>query len=126
MGHGEFNPGFGLMSKTAKSMPPHPYLHRGRTNVIADVPSWSFGSNPAWKCESDNELQTLFNSLFPIPEQNSWTIYLMNCELVSHVTSIMQTQPFELDESGGDFQKLGDTLAKLVLIHQTNGSGLVP
>ncbi len=43
----------------------------GKRNKIADVPLQSFGSNPAWKCTSDAELLTLFNTLFPLPQQQS-------------------------------------------------------
>ncbi len=39
-----------------------------------DIPSWSFGSKPKWHCRSNTNLLTLFNNLFPIPPQNSWTV----------------------------------------------------
>jgi hypothetical protein len=49
-------------------------LHiKGKLNSNSDVPSRSFGSTPAWHCTSDKSFLTLFNSLFPLPSQNSWT-----------------------------------------------------
>ncbi len=87
-----------LRLKLQRACPLTPIHIAGDRNAIADVPSRSFGSNPAWRCDTDNDLLTLFNSLFPIPNQNSWTVYRLNCELVTRVISILRTKPFELDE----------------------------
>jgi hypothetical protein len=69
----------------------------GVRNKIADRPSRSFGSNPTWTCTSDAELLTLFNTHFPLPQQQSWTVYRLNCAAVTRVTSILQMKPFTLD-----------------------------
>jgi hypothetical protein len=42
---------------------------------MTDIPCWSFGSEPKWHCRSNTNLLTLFNNLFPIPSQNSWTVF---------------------------------------------------
>ena len=42
---------------------------------MMDIPSHSFGSKPKWHCKFNTELLTLFNNLFPIPSQNSWTVF---------------------------------------------------
>ena len=47
-------------------------LHiRGVENALTDIPSRSFGSVPKWHCKNDNDLLNLFNTLFPLPKQNS-------------------------------------------------------
>ncbi len=70
----------------------------GKCNAISDVPSQSFGSNPAWKCDMDADLLTLFNPMFPLPHQYLWTVFHLNCEVVMHVTSALQTMHFTLDD----------------------------
>ncbi len=87
-----------LRLKLQRACPLTPIHIAGERNAIPDVPSCLFGSNPAWRCDTDNDLLTLFNSLFPIPTQHSLTLYHLNCELVTHVISILRTQPFKLDE----------------------------
>ena len=84
--------------KMQRACPLTPIHIAGNRNAISDVPSRSFGSNPSWRCDTDNDLLTLFNSLFPLPNKNSWTVYRLNCGLVMHVISILRTQPFDLDE----------------------------
>jgi hypothetical protein len=70
-------------------------LHiEGKRNAIADVPSRSFGSNPAWACASNTDLLNLFNSRFPLPQQKSWTVYHPNCAVVMRVISALRMKPF--------------------------------
>jgi hypothetical protein len=85
-----------LCLKIQHACPLTPIHVEGKRNANSDVPSQSFGSNPAWKCNTDNDLLTLFNPLFPLPNQNSWTIFCLNCEVVTHVTSTLRTKPFDL------------------------------
>ena len=74
-------------------------LHiEGKRNAIADVPSRSFGSNPAWTCASNTDLLNLFNSRFPLPQQKSWTVYHPNCAVVMRVISALRMKPFVLDD----------------------------
>ena len=70
----------------------------GRRNTISDIPSRSFGSNPTWQCANADELLTLFNPMFPLPSQTSWTIFQLNCEMVTRVISALQMTPFALDD----------------------------
>jgi hypothetical protein len=87
-----------LWLKTMHTCPLTP-LHIERVrNKIADMPSRSFGSNPTWTCTSDVELLTLFNTHFPLPQQQSWTVYCLNCTAVTCVTSILQMKLFALDD----------------------------
>jgi hypothetical protein len=86
-----------LHLKTMHTCPLTPMHIKGIRNKIADMPSHSFGSNPAWTCTSDADLLTLFNTHFPLPQQQSWTVYRLNCAAVTHVTSILRMKPFALD-----------------------------
>jgi len=42
---------------------------------MTDIPSQLFGSNPAWLCKTNDELLTLFNNHFPLPNQAHWTVF---------------------------------------------------
>jgi hypothetical protein len=78
-----------LRAKQQKACPFTPIHIAGKRMAIADIPSRSFGSNPAWHCTSDDELLTLFNSTFPLPLQQSWTVFHMDCRTVMHVISAL-------------------------------------
>ena len=81
-----------------RACPVTPLHIEGKQNAIADVPSRLFGSNPVWMCRSDTDLQNLFNNLFPLPQQQSWTVYHPNCTVVMRVISTLRMKPFTLDE----------------------------
>ncbi|KAL3793071.1 hypothetical protein HJC23_003079 [Cyclotella cryptica] len=51
----------------------------GQSNAMTDVPSRSFGSEAKWHCSSDTAFLTLYNSLFPLPNQNSWNLFRLSC-----------------------------------------------
>ena len=70
----------------------------GRRNAISNVPSRSFGSNPTWQCANADKLLILFNPMFPLPNQTSWTVLHLNCDMVMGVTSALQTKLFALDD----------------------------
>ena len=70
----------------------------GIRNKLSNIPLRLFGSNPAWKCNSDAELLTLFNCLFSLPQQQSWTIYRLNYAVATRVTSVLQMKPFVLED----------------------------
>jgi hypothetical protein len=87
-----------LCLKIMHTCPLTPMHIKGKQNAIADVSSRLFGSNPAWTCMSNFELLTMFNTLFPLPTQQSWTVYCPNCMVVTCVTSALQMKPFMLDD----------------------------
>ncbi len=87
-----------LQLKTQRACPLMPIHIKGKRNAISDVPSRSFGSNPAWKCGMDADLLTLFNPMFPLPHQNLWTVFHLNCEVVTRVISALRTTHFALDK----------------------------
>jgi hypothetical protein len=70
----------------------------GKCNAILDVPARLFGSNPAWKCDTDADLLTLFNPMFPLPHQNLWTVFHLNCKVVMRVTFALRMTHFALDD----------------------------
>ncbi len=65
---------------------------------MTDIPSRSFGSKPKWHCKSNTDLLTLFNNLFPIPPQNSWTVFQISYAVGIQVTSVLQMKDFTLEE----------------------------
>jgi hypothetical protein len=65
---------------------------------MTDIPSRSFGSEPKWLCKSNPKLLTLFNTLFPLPNQNSWTVFQISYAVGTQVTSVLQMKDFTLDE----------------------------
>jgi hypothetical protein len=65
---------------------------------MMDIPSCSFGSKPKWHCKSNTKLLTLFNNLFPIPSQNSWTVFQISYAVGMRVTSVLQMKDFTLEE----------------------------
>jgi hypothetical protein len=91
----------------------------GKKNEIANVPSRSFGSNKEWYCKTNTDFFSLFNSLFPLPNQTSWTVFQMNTKVVMRVTSILQMTHFELEEwrrlprVGSHVGKIGSASANL-------------
>jgi hypothetical protein len=103
-------------------------LHiEGKQNAISDMPSRSFGSSPAWTCNTNSELLTLINSCFPLPSNQSWTVYCPNCAVVASVISALQMMPFKLDawrllpKRGGHFGKIGAPTSNLCgWIHNYN------
>jgi hypothetical protein len=86
-----------LHLKSQWACPLTPMHIEGKHNAIADVPSRLFGSNPVWHCNIYSDLLTLFNSMFPLPNQLSWTVFHLNCRVVTHVILALQMKPFALD-----------------------------
>jgi hypothetical protein len=87
-----------LHANPQKACPFTPMHIAGKRMAIADTPMRSFGSNPAWHCNSDNELLTLFNSTFPLPSQQLWTVFHLDCRTVMRVISALRMKPFVLDD----------------------------
>ena len=44
-------------------------------NSMTDIPLRSFGAVPQWHYKNDTDLHVLFNSLFLLPNQASWTVF---------------------------------------------------
>jgi hypothetical protein len=67
----------------------------GDENAITDIPSRSFGRKAKWHCTTDAEFLTLFDSKFPLPQQNSWTLFHLPKEITSKLISVLLTQRSE-------------------------------
>ncbi len=87
-----------LRLKANKASPITALHIEGKKNAISDVPLRSFGSTPAWHHESDSKFLTLFNSLFPLPYQNSWTGFHLNSKVVMRVIFTLRTRHSDLEE----------------------------
>ena len=65
--------------------------------ALTDIPSQSFGSVPSWHFQTNDDLQKFVNSAFPLPEQNSWTVFQLHPDVAMKVISILRMQHFTLD-----------------------------
>jgi hypothetical protein len=70
----------------------------GQRNAMTDVPSRSFGSEAKWHCPGDSSFLTLYNSLFPLSTQESWSLFCLSSVTTSRVTLILRTKAFTLAE----------------------------
>ena len=70
----------------------------GKKNAMTDIPSRSFGSEPKWHCKTEKELLTLFDASFPLPHQNSWTVFQISSGLKSRILSALRMKVFEMEE----------------------------
>jgi len=87
-----------LQLKLNGTCPITPLQIAGEENSMTDIPSRSFGSESKWHCKSHTNLLTLFNNLFPIPSQNSWTVFQISYTVGMRVTSVLQMKDFTLEE----------------------------
>jgi len=87
-----------LRQKMRQTSPLTPQHIKGDHNSITDIPSRSFGSNPDWHFKTHEELLTFFNARFPLPSQNSWTVFQISKRLSTKVISLLLTKRFELAE----------------------------
>ncbi len=91
-----------LRLQLAHASPLTPLHIAGVDNALTDIPSWSFGSEVKWHCSLNDELLTLFNATFPLPNQASWTVFHLSSAIVTRVTSTLQMKVF----TGDDWRKL--------------------
>ena len=87
-----------LRLQIQQSSPLTPLHIEGKRNAMTDIPSRSFGSVPGWHCKTDGDFSHMFNSLFPLPNQASWTVFCPSFEIGTRLTSILRMTPFTADE----------------------------
>ena len=87
-----------LRLKLNGTCPITPLHIAGKENSMTDIPSCSFGSKPRWFCKTNSDLLTLHNTLFPLPHQNSWTVFQISYPAGMRVTFVLQTKDFTLDK----------------------------
>jgi hypothetical protein len=111
-----------LQIKAKKTCPLTTLYIEGKLNWISGVPSRSFGSTPAWHCTSDESFLTLFNLLFPLPTQNSWTGFQLNSKVVMRLISTLWMKNSYL---GGwrRLPKIGSHVGTTGAMRPTSGSG---
>ncbi len=84
--------------RLAKASPIIPMHIPGVENAISDIPSRSFGRKVKWHCKTDADFLTMFNTIFPLPSKNSWSVYQVPKKVSMKVISILLTQASELHE----------------------------
>jgi len=104
----------------ASGVSPLTTLHvPGKENAMTDIPSRSFGSEPKWHCKTDADLLDLFNKTFPLPQQNSWTVFSPSNDLCMKVLSVLRMKRMPMDEwrrlpkRGKHTGKIGNPLSHL-------------
>ena len=65
---------------------------------MTDIPSQSFGSNPAWFCKTDSYLCKIFNEIFTLPNQASWAVFSPSSAVSMKFISIPQMEHFKIRE----------------------------
>jgi hypothetical protein len=70
----------------------------GVQNAMTDIPSRSWGSEHKWHCKTDHDLLTLFNNLFPLPNQASWNVFQPSDAICTRVISVLRTMDSTTDE----------------------------
>ena len=74
-------------------------LHiQGDQNEMTDIPSHSFGRNPAWICKTNYDLRKFFNEMFPLPNQTFWTVLSPYSAVSMKVILIVWMDHFEMGE----------------------------
>ena len=87
-----------LRLKVKQCCPLTPLHVAGTRNSMADMASRSFGRVPKWYCKTQDDFSRLFNSLFPLPLQNTWNIFHLNNKLFMRVISILRMKDSTLAE----------------------------
>jgi hypothetical protein len=87
-----------LRLKLNGTCPITPLHIAGEENSMTDIPSRSFGSEPQWLCRTNDNLLTLFNTTFLLPNQSSWNVFQLSSRISTCVTSVLLMKDFMLEE----------------------------
>jgi hypothetical protein len=87
-----------LCLKKLRCCPLMPQHIKGIKNTITDIPSRSFCSVPQWHFKSNDDLQTFFNSHFPLLNQTSSNVFQIHSDVAMRVILILRTKHFLLDK----------------------------
>jgi hypothetical protein len=68
----------------------------GMENALTDIPLHLFVSVKEWECKTDNNLLTLFNNKFPLPNQASWMVFHFDTKVTMRVISALQMKGITL------------------------------
>jgi len=111
-----------LRLKLNGTCPITPLHIAGEENSMTDIPSRSFGREPKWFCKTNSDLLALHNTLFPLPHQNSWTVFQISYAVGMRVLLYCRRRIL-LWTSGGDYQRSGNMLGALGSLCCAYGSG---
>ena len=87
-----------LRLQVTQASPLTPLHISGIHNAMTDIPSRSFGSEPKWFCNTNEDLRSLFNTLFPLPSQESWNVFQPSAAICTKVISVLRTKVSTTDE----------------------------
>ena len=87
-----------LRMKICGVCPLTPLHVAGIQNSMADVASRSFGKVKQWHCTSDSHFAAMFNVMFPLPLQNTWTVFRPTPDICMKVISILRMKVSSLEE----------------------------
>ena len=87
-----------LRQRVRRASPLTPAHLPGELNDMADCASRSFGYKQEWKCNSNEEFLTLFNRMFPLPDQTTWQSFLLSSKIVTKVTDVLLTKESTMEE----------------------------
>ena len=87
-----------LRQRERRASPLTPAHVAGVLNRMADVASRSFGYKKEWECKSTEEFLTLFDRLFPLPQQSSWQSFHLSSKIVTKVTDALLMKPLRMQE----------------------------
>jgi hypothetical protein len=73
-------------------------LHiEGDQNAMTDIPLHSFGGVQKWYCAHDTDFLAMYNSLFPLPNQELWNLFHLSSRIGTKIISILQTKVINVD-----------------------------
>ena len=87
-----------LRQRERRASPLTPAHVAGVLNRMADVASRSFGYKKEWECKTNDEFLTLFDRLFPLPQQCSWQSFRLSSKIVTRITDALQMKQFDVLE----------------------------
>ena len=79
---------------------------------MTDIPSHLFVSNPKWHCKTDADLFKLFNQKFPLPKQQSWTVFRPSNDIFMKVLSVLRMKATTM-EGWRRLPKVGRLIGKI-------------
>jgi hypothetical protein len=98
-----------IRMRYCRASPLTPLHIPGIHNRIADIPSRSYGYKKEWHYESDTEFLHFFNSIFPLPQQGCWQLFILQNTIASRVISLL-LQPHAQMHVWLRLPKLGESI----------------
>ena len=87
-----------LRLKMKGASPLTPFHIAGKHNVMTDIPSHSFGSEPKWHCKTDADLLIFLNNKFPLLNKASWTLFHPTKDICMKLLSVLRMEVTTMEE----------------------------